>query len=138
MAESCGVHCVVKQSMDSAKRRKRSFSPWPAKVFQYFRRFVLNIELMFEKFWDYSLGASNNAWGSLLYPRASTNVEGFLGRGGARRTSREEGGPQNVKNESGEENGIVELGRPRAGSRTLMGLTALGGFQYWLSNLTRG
>ena len=30
-------------------------SPCPAKVFQYFRRFVPNIELMFESFYDYSI-----------------------------------------------------------------------------------
>ena len=164
MAESFGVYCVVKQSMDSPKRRKRSFRLYAThgrqKGFQYFRRSVLNIEFILRVFGiilsNYSwsqvggklsfaslrmlapllapppphppLGAPNNASGRLLYPRASTNVEGFLGRGGARRTSREEGGPQNIKNESGEENGIVELARPRAGSRTLMGLTALGWF----------
>ena len=52
MAESCGVHCVVKQIMDSPKRRKRSSRLYAThgrqKGFQYFRRFVLNIELMFE------------------------------------------------------------------------------------------
>ena len=59
MAESFGVYCVVKQSMDSPKRRKRSSrlhaTHGRQKGFQYFRRFVLNIELMFESFWDYSI-----------------------------------------------------------------------------------
>ena len=43
MAESFGVHCVVKQSMDSPKRRKRSSRLYAThgrqKGFQYFRRF---------------------------------------------------------------------------------------------------
>ena len=30
-------------------------SPWPTKVVQYFGLIVLNIELMFESFWDYSI-----------------------------------------------------------------------------------
>ena len=50
MAESFGVYCVVKQSMDSPRRRKRSPRLYAThgrqKGFQYFRRFALNIELI--------------------------------------------------------------------------------------------
>ena len=54
MAESFGLYCVVKQSMDSPKRRKRSprlYAPHGRqKGFQYFRRSVFNIELILRLF----------------------------------------------------------------------------------------
>ena len=66
MAESFGVYCVVKQSMDSPKRRKRSPRLYPThgrqKGFQYFRRFVLNIELILRVF---EIILSNYSWSQI-------------------------------------------------------------------------
>ena len=63
MAESFGVYCVVKQSMDSPKRRKRSSRLYAThgrqKGFQYFRRSVLNIEFILRVF---GIILSNYSW----------------------------------------------------------------------------
>ena len=63
MAELFGVYYVVKQSMDSPKRRKRSSRLYAThgrqKGFQYFRRSVLNIEFILRVF---GIILSNYSW----------------------------------------------------------------------------
>ena len=118
MAESFGVYCVVKQSMDSPKRRKRSSRLYAThgrqKGFQYFRRFCFKygahvwefLGLFYQSILDHKSGVNfhllrcalaplfNPSWCSQSRLRQGTLPSGldkrwrFLGPGGSQNLAR--------------------------------------------------